>query len=190
MKKDQKRFHTLDIEYNGQGPFTAVSEFRTGFSLTLGTHTGMDFFTFSVNIAIDKNTTKHYRLRSVLPGDRFRITYDGPNVDTGTTINHIESLDRIEPEFRILEGMRLGFDIIEGEERIRLSHPKGGGMSLMLSNVPLDHARVAVSAGNDDESWSWQQKDLYAGDSLEIVIVSTDWTDAYPCIERIVRVDT
>lgn len=51
-------------------------------------------------------------------------------------------------------------------------------------NVPLDHARVWVNADNEAENWNWQLEDLYAGDSLELEIVATDWCDPFPNVTR------
>jgi hypothetical protein len=39
MLENLPKFHTLDIEYNGFGPFTAVSSERAGISVSLSTHT-------------------------------------------------------------------------------------------------------------------------------------------------------
>jgi hypothetical protein len=52
------KFHTLDIEYSGFGPFTAVSSERAGISVTLSTHTLGGVFRLSVNYRLDRNTTK------------------------------------------------------------------------------------------------------------------------------------
>lgn len=185
MLKGLPKFHTLDIEYNGLGPFTVAGE--VPFCATLATYTGMRGAMLTVSYDIDQNTTKRYRLKNLEPGDRLKFTYDGPSVDSGTSINSIETHDRPKAEFRLEEGFRLGFDVIDGDQSRRLSHPPGGGFNLMISNVPLDHARIGVHAGNEEESWTWQQQDLYAGDSFEIEIVATDWCDAFPKVERFVR---
>jgi hypothetical protein len=183
MLENLPKFHTLDIEYNGFGPFTAVSNERAGIIITLGVHTVTGAFGLYLNYRIDKNTSKHYVLDYLQPGDRLKFTYDGPNTDSGTSIDHIEEHDRPEP-IPIGDGLRFGFDVIEGERRTRLSYPEGGGMHLTIVNSPLDHARVWVSAGNDQEDWRWQLKDLYAGDSFEIEIVETDWCDTFPHVTK------
>jgi hypothetical protein len=173
------KFHTLDIEYNGFGPFTAVSSDRGGLAVTLGTHTLTGAIGLYITYRLDKNTSKHYVLNYLQPGDRLKFTYDGPNADGGLTMDRIEEHDRPNP-YKLRDGFRLGFEVIEGEERSRLSYPEGGGLSLSLVNGPLDHARAWTVAGNDHEEWSWQHEDLYAGDSFEIEIVETDWCDAFP----------
>ncbi len=181
MAENFPKFHTLDIEYNGFGPFTAVSSERAGLSVTLGTHTLTGAMGLYISYRIDRNTTKHYVLNYLEPGDRLKFTYDGPNVDNGTSMDRIEEHDRPKP-FQLSEDFRFGFDVIEGEKRTRLSYPEGGGLNVSIVNVPLDHARVWTSAGNDHEEWSWQHKDLYAGDSFEIEIVETDWCDPFPTL--------
>jgi hypothetical protein len=183
MLENFPSFHTLDIEYNGIGPFTAVSSERGGITVTLVTHTLAGTLGLYINFRLDKHTTKNYALSYLRPGDRLKFTYDGPNIDSGTSIEHIEDHGRAE-SVPLGEGLRFGFDVIDGDKRRRLSYPEGGGMSLLMANVPLDHARVWVTAGNDDEDWSWQLNDLYAGDSFEIEIVETDWCDKFPTITR------
>ena len=183
MIENLPKFHTLDIEYNGFGPFTAISSERVGISVTIGTHTLTNEMGLYINVRIDKNTTKHYVLNYLQPGDQLKFIYDGPSIDRDTSLDKIEEHDRPTP-FQFREGFRLGFDVIEGKKRSRLSYPKGGGLNLSIVNVPLDHARVFTLAGNDHEDWRWQHKDLYAGDSFEIKIVETDWCDPFPNVEK------
>jgi len=177
------KFHTLDIEINGQGPFTAASPLRGGVGLNL--YTGLDGFVhLSVRFELDQHTTKHFRLKTIKPGDRIKLTYDAPNSDHGSSIEEIEKLARIEPP-ELPEGSRLGFDVFFRDgETARLSHPPDGTFNLQLFNVPLDHARIAVHSGNETEDWNWQLEDLYAGDSLELEIVATDWCDPFPNVVR------
>jgi hypothetical protein len=183
MLENLAKFHTLDIEYNGLGPFTAVSSDRAGIAVTLATNTLSGDVGLYIVYRIDKNTTKNYTLDNLRPGDRFKFTYDGPNVDSGTSIDRIEEHDHAEPA-ALREGLRFGFDVVDGEKRTRLSYPKGGGMILNIVNAPLDHARVWVTAGDDEEEWFWQLKDLHTGDSLELEIVETDWSDSFPTVQR------
>src|SRR5688572_18732544 len=124
MIDDLPKFHTLDIEYNGFGPFTAVSTERGGLSVTLGTHAVTGAVGLYINYRIDRNTTKHYVLNYLKPGDRLKFTYDGPNVDAGTSMDRIEEHDRPAP-FQLRKGFRYGFEVIEGEKRSRLSYPEG-----------------------------------------------------------------
>jgi len=179
MHNDLPKFHKLDIEYNGFGPFTAVSSERGGLSVILGTHALSGAFGLYINFRLDKNTTKHYVLNYLHPEDRLKFTYDSPYMDGANSMDRIEELDRSDP-YELREGLRFGFDVVDGEKRSRLSYPEGGGLNLSLVNVPLDHARIWTSAGNDHEEWSWQHKDLHAGHSFEIEIVETDWCDQFP----------
>ena len=183
MSGDLPKFHTLDVEYNGLGPFTAVSSERGGISVTIGTHTLAGAMSLYISYRIDKNTTKHYVLNFLRPGDRLKFTYDGPSIDSGTSIDRIEDHERPN-SFQLRAGLRFGFDVVQGETTWRLSHPEAGGLSLSISNVPLDHARVWTAAGNDHEEWSWQHDDLYAGDCFEIEIVETDWCDEFPKVQK------
>jgi hypothetical protein len=178
------KFHTLDIEINGQGPFTAVSSLRGGVGLSL--YSAYDgFIHLSVRYELDKHTTKNFRLKTLTPGDRIKITYDGPNNDSGSSIEEIEKLARTEKPELLAESHRLGFDVYRKDGRsARLSHPPGGNFQLMLANVPLDHARIWVGAGNETEEGHWQLDDLYAGESIELQIVSTDWCDPFPNVTR------
>lgn len=178
------KFHTLDIEYNGQGPFTAVSNMRGGLSLSLlNAHEG--YLYLMVRYEVDRNTTKHFAVKTVKPGDRIKITYDGPANDEGSTIDKIEELERSGKADELPEGQRVGFDAqMKNGKKVRLSHPEKGGFNLSLANAPLDHARIWVSAGNDNEEWSCQLEDLYGGDSIELEIVVTDWFDPFPYVTK------
>lgn len=73
MLDDTPKFHTLDIKYNGLGPFTAVSNERAGIVVTLGTHTLTGEMGLYINLRIDRNTTKHYVLNCLQPGDRLNL---------------------------------------------------------------------------------------------------------------------
>jgi len=183
MPENRPKFHTLDIEYNGFGPFTAVSSERAGISVTLGTHALTGALGLYINYRIDRNTTKHYVLNYLQPGDRLKLTYDGPNVDGGASIDQIEEHDRPVP-YQLPKGLRFGFEVIKCEKRARLSHSEGGGLSVSIANVPLDHARVWTVAGYVHDNWSCQHKHLYAGDSFEIEVVETDWCDTSPDVEK------
>lgn len=178
------KFHILDVSINGQGPFTAVSHLRGGLGVDLYT-APHGFMHLAVRFELDPHTTKTYRLKSLKPGDRIKLTYDGPNDDSGSSIEEIEKLERDEPSPQLPERHRLGLDVTHTEgETSRLSHPPDGHLGLFLMNVPLDHARVGVNASNEDEHWNWQLDDLYAGDSIEFEIVATDWCDEFPNVTK------
>jgi len=183
-KEHLAKFHTLDVEYNGEGPFTAASNIRGGLSLNLSS--AYDGFIYlNVRFEVDKNTTKHFAVKTVKPGDSIKITYDGPATDNGSTIDKIEGLELNERPEESPERQRLGFDVtLKNHKKWRLSHPENGGIRLALANVPLDHSRVWVSAGNDEEEWYWQLEDLYAGDSITLEIVATDWCDPFPNVTK------
>ncbi len=172
---------------NGKGPFTAISQLRGGLGVNL--YTGTDgFMHLAVRFELDPHTTKTYRLKSLRPGDRIELTYDGPNDDAGSSIEKIEMLERDEPPPQLAERDRLGFDVTHKDgETSRLSHPPNGHIGLFLMNVPLDHARVGVDGSNEDEHWNWQLDDLYAVDSLKFEIVATDWCDEFPNVTKIAQ---
>src|SRR5262245_50151264 len=142
-------FHTLDIEYNGLGPFIAASELRGGIWLNLASRIDLPVVFLSVNVKIDKNTIKNYQLHHLGSGDRLRFAYDSPPLDGGTSIDKIEEHDRAAPGMSLNKGSRLGIDVNGGGVQKRIVPPEGGGFNLMLANVPIDHARVWVTAGND-----------------------------------------
>src|SRR6266550_896351 len=112
MTENFPTFHTLDVEYNGFGPFTAVSSERGGIHVAIGTHTMSKVVGMYINIRVDKNTTKHYALNNLQPGDRLKFTYDGANVDSGTSIDKIEEHDRSDAEHLLGDGLRYGYDLI------------------------------------------------------------------------------
>ena len=66
-----------------------------------------------------------------------------------------------------------------------MSHPPNGEFGVVIANVPLSHARVFVTADNEGESWRWQLVDLWAGNSLELDVVETDWNTPFPRIKRV-----
>src|SRR5688500_15465385 len=97
MLENSPKFHTLDIEYNGLGPFTVACNERPGISVTLATDTRTEAISLYINYRIDRNTSKNYVLNNLQPGDRLKFTYDGPNIDSGTTIDQIEQYDPPAP---------------------------------------------------------------------------------------------
>jgi hypothetical protein len=117
------------------------------------------------------------------PGDRVRFTYRVPSDLVGSAPS-VQSL--IKAGAPPAPGHRFGFDLRSGERpSVRLSHPPGGSFDFMLGNIPRDHARCFVHAGNSHERWRWQLADLYDNDSLSLEIVETDWNTAFPHIEPV-----
>jgi hypothetical protein len=184
--KAARKFHTLDFEYNGEGPFTAVS-LEPGW-LSIELYNSSDGFVhLDLKIWEGKEVRWKYSLETVKPGDRLKFSYDTPNNDHGTSVDKIVSLNRTGEAAKRLTGRnRLGLDTISSyrPEPARLSYPENGGFSLMLANIPRDHARCWISAGNEAEEWTWQLDDLYAGDWIEFQIVETDWCDAFPNVSK------
>ncbi len=174
------KFHTLDVWINDEGPFTAVSQLRGGLGLSL--FTGMDgFFYLTVRYELDTHTTKTYRLKTLMPGDRLKFTYDGPNDDSGASIEEIEKLERVGEPPELHDRHHLGLDITgKNGDEIRVSRPVGGHLVLTMINVPLDHGRVWVTGIDSDNESSFQLDDLYAGDSLKIEIVTSDRFNEFP----------
>lgn len=179
MPDQLPKFHTLDVWINGQGPFTAASQLRPGLGLTLFTAPD-GFCHLAIRLELDPHTTKTYRIKTLKSGDRLKFTYDGPNDDAGSSIEEIEKLERNEPPPQFAEGHSLGLNILrKNGETDRLSRPPNGTLSLTLSNIPQDHARIWVYAGSEKGDWDCNLDDLYAGDSLEFEIVATDWCDEF-----------
>ena len=122
-------------------------------------------------------------LVALYPGDRVRFTYRVPSDLVGTAPS-LESL--VKAGAPPAPGHRFGIDLRRGElPLVRLSHPPGGSFDFMLGNLPRDHARCFVLAGNSHERWRWQLVDLYDGDSLSLEIVETDWNTTFPHIEPV-----
>ena len=186
LMKAARKFHALDIEYNGEGPFTAVSSEPGWMSIDL--YNAKDgFIHLDIKIWEGKEVRWSYSLETVKPGDRLKFSYNMPNNDSGTTVDKIVSLNRTgEAAQPLTDRNRLGLDTISSyrAEPVRLSYPENGGFTIMLANIPRDHARCWISAGNEIEEWTWQLDDLYAGDWIEFRIVETDWCDPFPTVSK------
>jgi hypothetical protein len=178
--------YAICIQYNDAGPFTAASSERGGLSLSLGNNyeseTGYVCLSVSVRTG---GQDKTFHLETIRPGDRLKISYRLADERTESDIEKIEREARQEAPYQVPVGIRVGLDTQDPRGRqIRLSHPPDGEFGVVLLNVPLDHARTWVTAYNDLESWRWQLWDLYAGDSIEFLVVETDWNTPFPSVER------
>jgi len=189
MNVSLPKFHTLDIEYNEHGRFTAVALEHEFLSVDLYNSTE-GFLYLAIKVFQERDPKWQYWVKTIKPGDRLRYTYDGQSTDDGRSIDKIEELNRLDETYQLPDGnLRLGLDVRfmkpDGRpETVRLSHPKDGGFKVMLANAPRDHARVWVMAGNETELWTWQLEDLYAGDWIEFEVVETDWCDPFPKVTQ------
>ena len=190
MNTNLPKFHSLDIEYNDHGCFTAAAPETEFLSVDLYTSTE-GFIYLGVKVCQDRAVRWQYWIKTIKPGDRLKFKYDGKNDDHGKSIDKIEELNRPDEIYTLPDGsLRLGLDVhfMKSDDRpetVRLSHPKDGGFTVMLANIPRDHARVWAIAGNETEVWSWQLEDLYPNDWIEFTVVETDWCDPFPNVRRL-----
>ncbi|UCV21672.1 hypothetical protein [Ferribacterium limneticum] len=175
--------HALTIEYNDSGPLRAVSAERGGLSVHLYNSTE-GYLYLRVSVKLSGAEKADYWLKTIKPGDRLKFSYAVTTECVENSVCAIETFAREGETYAVPSGLRLGFDVVlEGEHKVRLSHPPDGGFSFMLANVPRDHARCYVMAGNDGENWNWQLEDLFDGDSIELAIVETNWNTPFPHVE-------
>lgn len=175
----------LAIQYNDQGPFVATSPTRAQLGFELST-TDAGWLKLVVHVGpIDR--ALEYILERVGPGDRLRFQYNIISEPLEASIEQLASAARKHDSLHLREGHRIGLDVKEAPARwdhdlrgVRLSHPEGGGLQLLLGTTPKDHARVFVMAFNERERWQWQLPDLHSGEALAIEVVETTWcTDFY-----------
>lgn len=127
---------------------------------------------------------ENYVLKSIVPGDRIKIQYFASVVDETSNIEEINTCQSTNA-ILLEPSLRYGIDTFDGEgNAIRLSYPEGGGMTYMITFAAEDHARVFVMAGNESEEWNWVIDELYDGATVDLTIVTTDWCDPYPTIEK------
>lgn len=125
------------------------------------------------------------RLRKLIVGDGLRFTVIADTEDSATTIHYLATSERTEDVPVLAEGLRFGLQTHDHHGAlIRLSHPKHGGSTYMITCSARDHVRVAMMAGNDNVAWNWMIDDLYVGQSAEVTIVATDKTDKYPQVNK------
>ncbi len=174
--------YKLDIKYNDLN-FCATSEKRGGLGISLQT-SEENFLHLIFTTKDDNENFCHYVFNRIQPGDNLQFTYGIANADTVQNIADLEKVPSSGDTLALTPGMRIGLDLTlkDRTDKLRLSYPKNGGFMFMLGNIPLDHARTFIMAGNQEEEWNWQFPDLYPGDSVSMKIVETDWHSPYPRI--------
>src|SRR5690349_18797290 len=111
MEISLPNWHTLDIEYNGQGPFTAAASEDGWISVDLY-NSREGFVHLVVKEWANNEIEREYQLTTIKPADRLRFTYDAPNDDRGRTIDKIEELNRVGETYEApTDNKRLGFDV-------------------------------------------------------------------------------
>src|SRR4051812_45455207 len=175
--------YALSIRYNDSAPFTAISGLHAGLGLSF--YNSIHGFVYlQVMVKRDELNKSEYWLKTILPGDRLRITYRHAGSLEVANIAEIERCERIGEIYEVPAGQRIGFDVMmDGRETVRLSHPPEGSFLFILGNVPLDHARCQVMADSDVEDWQWQLVDLYADSSIGLTFVETTWNTPFPRIK-------
>lgn len=162
-----------------RGPFVATASERGNLFATLGT-TREGWLRLRVVVDGGRSGDAHVVDR-LGPGHSVRLQFDV--LAHGAPESSIEELSSAGPfaSFALRDGHRIGLDVRHAAcAGTRLSHPDGGGLTVMLGTIPRDHARVHVMAGNDREAWQWQLPDLYSGDAIAFDIVQTTWSSPYP----------
>jgi hypothetical protein len=175
-------YFRVEIKYNDKDVVSCSSK-RAGISLHLYTS---KYDTLHLRITCKIDDTKYDRfLKTILPGDKFYLKYSEAFEQSLSNISEIESYERDVEKHQLRSGKRYGIDFYRNDGyKVRCSHPDNGGFSFMLGNIPRDHARTFLMAGNDIVQWHWQLADLYFGDTLKFEIVETDWWDEAPIIEN------
>lgn len=171
--------YALHVRLNTDQTYTALSAERGGLSVHLYT-SDVGFLHLRVTVKTGSDQKQDFWLRTVKPPDRITFTYAKAQPADVDSMAGIEGLARDNEAYQTPAGKHLGFDVALGEDHARLSHPKNGGFDFMLSNVPLDHARCFVMAGNEEEDWNWQLPDLQFGESIKLELVETDWCSEFP----------
>jgi hypothetical protein len=175
--------HALTLTYNDNEPLTATSPAMGGLSVHLYTSTD-GYLHMRVSVKTEGGKQADYWLKTIRPGDRLKFSYAVTAASAESSIAALEKFSRYGETYAVPAGLRLGFDVaLDEKHEVRLSHPPDGGFSFMLANVPRDHARCFVMAGNEEESWNWQLEDLYDGDSIGLKFIETDWNTPFPHID-------
>jgi hypothetical protein len=172
----------LEVRYNSKQPLRCFSRDRGGVSAHLYTGRGGEL-RLDVSFKIS-GRCKEYSLPALVPGDflsfRFlRLTRSGAQ-----SMAKLSQFARKPVAWRRTPKFRFGLDVrLKTGDMVRTSHPKGGGFSFMLSNIPLDYARAFVMACNSKERWHWQLPDLHPNEEVAFHVVETDWCDAPPIVK-------
>jgi hypothetical protein len=173
----------LEIRYNNRVPVRCFSTVRGGVSAHLFT-AKKNRLRLNVTVKRGQRRTT-YSLPTIVPGDVFRFRFLKRRRAGRQTIAKLRRFTRGPVTGRTRKGFRLGLDFhLKTGENIRTSHPKDGGFSFMLGNIPLEHARVFVMAWNRKENWHWQLSDLHPNEEVIFHTVETDWYDEPPTVKR------
>lgn len=174
--------YCLALKYNEAAPVLFHSAELAGLSAHLYTATS-GALCLCVSVEVAGQRQDHW-LDAVIPGDSLVFSYQVSGGVPGISDGDLSLLSRPEKTHPLADGFRYGLDVEFDSGAVRISHPVGGGFSFRLANVPRDHARAFVMAGNAEESWNWQFKDLNPGHSISLRVVETDWNDPPPRISR------
>jgi hypothetical protein len=174
----------LEVRYNNQTPLRCFSRERGGVFAHLYTAKGGNL---RLDVTIKKDCeSKEYSLGALVPGDMFTFRFLRRSRSGKQSIDQLPRLARKPVVWRATPKFRLGLDIrLKTGDTVRTSHPKGGGFSFMLGNIPLDHARAFVMAWNRKEQWHWQLNDLNPDEEIALHIVETDWCDEPPVVKPV-----
>lgn len=174
----------LEICYNGKSPLRCFSKERGGVNVHLYTAQGGKL-RLDVSLKTARQS-KEYSLTELLPGDSLNFKFLCRTRSGGQSMAKLRQLNRKPVAWRRTPKFRFGLDVrLKTGDTVRTSHPKGGGFSFMLGNIPLDHARAFVMAGNRKERWHWQLTDLYPDEEVSFHIVETDWCDEPPSVKPV-----
>jgi hypothetical protein len=179
-------FYGLEVRYNGNSPLRCFSRERGGVGAHLYTaRNGQLRLDVSLKTA---GSRAEYSLHPLVPGDSLSFRFLLRTRSGEQSIKRLQQFARKPVVWRRTPKFRFGLDVrLKTGETVRTSHPERGGFSFMLSNIPLDHARAFVMAGNRKENWHWQLTDLYPDEEVSFHIVETDWFDEPPIVKPVPR---
>lgn len=174
----------LEVRYNNKPPVRCFSRERGGVFAHLYTAKGGNL---RLDITVKKaDVSKEYSLTTLVPGDVLTFRFLRTARSGKQTMNRLSRLARKPVVWRTTAKFRLGLDLrLKTGDTVRTSHPKKGGFSFMLGNIPLDHARAFVMAWNHKEKWHWQLSDLHPEEEIAFHIVETDWCDEPPVVKPV-----
>lgn len=175
--------YELEVTYNNS-VFNALSSERGGLHADIFS-SSENLLHLRVSVKVKQSEFTHYWFKHIRPGDQLRFTYKIANDGAVANIKDIESIPQNRTPQNLPSGMRLGFDYLRLDgSQVRLSHPEGGGFIFVLGNIPLNHARTFIMAGNEQEEWFWQLDDLHPDNAITLKVIETDWNNAYPRVTQ------